>query len=424
VTGTGGFETLSIVANEMNEYTSINGTARTHDANGNLLFDGTMTYFYDGLNRLVEVRLGSTTIALYAYDYFNRRIRREVPNTGFDGITRYVHTPYQGDVIEEDGKQNDPQRQYVWPAGAGGSLLQYVDSFSQFSFLPFNVHENGYGSIMFTTPQGAEILANQRDYDAYGNFTELGGELATMLPYLFKGWRQDPETAFYCLGGGSYYQASLGRTICRSAGSLLNLYAFMGNGPIPYYPTIYESWAHDFVKWLFDDPDDEPKPKKRDRPVDPSKHISSYNCAGLAFRDYKKYQWWELAFKLNNRNLCRPTDCAKQECKLGELKVYLWTFYRQTREGSPDKPGDVVEGEEAKFDFHVVAGKVSVEGEEPTGVISKNWEGPIESSENGVASDFVPKPQPTTKPGYFQEFLDEKGNPYVPKPLCWCCQDK
>jgi YD repeat-containing protein len=228
VNGTGGFDPLTIAANEMNEYIAVNAAVRRHDANGNLIEDSRYRYFYDGLNRLVRVeqKTGNQTIGRYAYDYFDRRIRREIRNTGFDGIARYLYTP-RGDLIEEDDDQGKPARQYVWHPS--GNLLQYVDGVTLFAFLPFNVHENGYGSIVFTTPLAAESIANRRAYDAYGNVTELKAEQATVLPYAFRSWRFDPETGLYLLGEGVYYEPGLGRTTSRAGKTLENAYAWGGN---------------------------------------------------------------------------------------------------------------------------------------------------------------------------------------------------
>ncbi|MFA5569654.1 MAG: hypothetical protein WC972_13510, partial [Trueperaceae bacterium] len=55
VTGSGGFASLSITANEMNEYTVVNSVSRSHDDNGNLVDDGSKEYVYDAFNRLVRV---------------------------------------------------------------------------------------------------------------------------------------------------------------------------------------------------------------------------------------------------------------------------------------------------------------------------------------------------------------------------------
>ncbi|MFN0136288.1 MAG: hypothetical protein ACKVS9_09250 [Phycisphaerae bacterium] len=57
----------------------------TSDANGNLTDDGVFKYKYDWLSRLVQVSRredAQTIVALYAYDGLNRRIRKDVTNTG------------------------------------------------------------------------------------------------------------------------------------------------------------------------------------------------------------------------------------------------------------------------------------------------------------------------------------------------------
>jgi hypothetical protein len=48
-------------SNNMNEYTSIGGVAQSYDADGNLRSDGTNTYVYDVLDRLVSATTPSST---------------------------------------------------------------------------------------------------------------------------------------------------------------------------------------------------------------------------------------------------------------------------------------------------------------------------------------------------------------------------
>ncbi len=55
---------VSYVANAINSYTDIGGQARVHDANGNLLDDGTQLYKYNYRNELIEVRRKSDGMLL------------------------------------------------------------------------------------------------------------------------------------------------------------------------------------------------------------------------------------------------------------------------------------------------------------------------------------------------------------------------
>jgi len=45
-----------------------------HDANGNVISEGGLSYTWDALNRLVQVRQGNTVLASYAYDLDSRLI--------------------------------------------------------------------------------------------------------------------------------------------------------------------------------------------------------------------------------------------------------------------------------------------------------------------------------------------------------------
>ena len=65
------------------------------------------------------------------------------------------------------------------------------------------------------------------DYNAYGEFERSG--TTTILPYAFRGRRFDAETGFYLMGGGTYLDPQVGRTISRGHGALGSLYAWGAN---------------------------------------------------------------------------------------------------------------------------------------------------------------------------------------------------
>ena len=70
--------------NVLNQYSEIttdsNTVTKGHDADGNLINDGSKTYVWDAENRLVEVWDASddSLIAEYRYDYRSRRIWKKV----------------------------------------------------------------------------------------------------------------------------------------------------------------------------------------------------------------------------------------------------------------------------------------------------------------------------------------------------------
>jgi hypothetical protein len=53
----------SYTDNNLNQYTAVGGASPSHDSNGNLTDDGTLTFKYDYRNQIVRVKQSSTTIA-------------------------------------------------------------------------------------------------------------------------------------------------------------------------------------------------------------------------------------------------------------------------------------------------------------------------------------------------------------------------
>ena len=67
------------VPNALNQYTSVAGTARTFDGNGNLTGDGQRVLLHDSENRLkaVTVQLSNGPVVVsYDHDAFGRRVTR------------------------------------------------------------------------------------------------------------------------------------------------------------------------------------------------------------------------------------------------------------------------------------------------------------------------------------------------------------
>ncbi len=89
--------TMSYVANDVNEYTSVGGTNYQYDADGNLTFDGMRTYTYDAQNRLVNVS-GPEGVTQYEYDALSNRVATIVNGAETD----YLSDPTgMGNVVAE-----------------------------------------------------------------------------------------------------------------------------------------------------------------------------------------------------------------------------------------------------------------------------------------------------------------------------------
>ena len=165
------FESLSFFANEMNEYVEIGVTAQTHDANGNLLQDGTRQFVYDPLNRLVRVETDAgATLARYAYDGAGRRTQ---VSSNSEGITRYL---YDGShCIEERGDDGATLRQYVYGPRTDEILQMRVTGDQDYFH-----HANALGSISSLTDASGSV-AERYLYDAYGATTTLAANGTTEL---------------------------------------------------------------------------------------------------------------------------------------------------------------------------------------------------------------------------------------------------
>ena len=96
---------------------------------------------------------------------------------------------------------------------------------------------------------------------------------------------------------------------------------------------------------------------------DRTRDVEEYNCAGLAFRNYKYMEFDEVVFLLvKNR---------KAEGKEGDLKFWLWVYDTQLE----FEDGTVLQV--VKGDFHIVGGRLGPGGKDPTNVYSKNGARPV-----------------------------------------------
>jgi hypothetical protein len=55
--------TVASTANALNQYTAVGAVTPTYYGNGNLTYDGTLTYGYDAENRLISARGAGTRSA-------------------------------------------------------------------------------------------------------------------------------------------------------------------------------------------------------------------------------------------------------------------------------------------------------------------------------------------------------------------------
>jgi RHS repeat-associated protein len=204
--------------NAANEMTAFNGTALTHDANGNLTGDGTNTYTWDARNHLSAVS-GATT-ASFVYDAFGRRMSKAL-----NGVT--TEFLYDGlNPVQELNGGNPPSPTANLLTGLDiDEYFTRTDTSGAMSFLA-----DALGSSIALTDSNGSINTSYT-YEPFGNTTVAG---SNGNPYQFTG-RENDATGLYFYRA-RYYSPTLQRFIAQDpigfAGGDPNLYGYVQNGPV------------------------------------------------------------------------------------------------------------------------------------------------------------------------------------------------
>ena len=214
---------VTYAADVVNQYTTIGGVTRGHDNNGNLKDDGTHLFGYDFENRLVEVKLKSTSalVATYTYDALGRRVEKVV---AAGSTTRFLLDGVQ--VVEEYDGSGAWQARYLYEDGIDrpramdrADVADVNGNANTAEVLRFHYHQQALGSVTeISQPTGAVI--EWVTYDVYGAATirdRLGATVASSAvgnPWLFTGRAFDPESGLYHYRARAY-DASAGRFLQR-----------------------------------------------------------------------------------------------------------------------------------------------------------------------------------------------------------------
>ena len=195
-----------------------------YDAAGNIVSDGLHTdYFYSQNNRLIRVEIDGATIAEYAYDAFERRVKKVA-----DGVTTHFHYDLNGLLISETNGNGNPRRDYVYLNGEPVAMKTYGGSAGWYWFV--NDH--------LGTPQkmvdeaGSVVWAAA--YAPFGEARVYSDEITNNLR--FPGQYYDVETGLH-YNWHRYYDPVTGRYWTPDPIGLdggLNVYAYAGNDPVDF----------------------------------------------------------------------------------------------------------------------------------------------------------------------------------------------
>jgi len=191
---------------ERNHYTSVGGVSRTMSLDGNLLTDGTRSYFYDPNDNLIRVEDGGNVVAEYTYDALDRRKTRTA-----DGVTTtYVYAgPWVLEELRSDGGPAQFEAANFHGMGVDNVVMakrvdrnDLDDDEDTSEIIDLFYHKNQLGSVMALTLDDGTVVEQYR-YEAFGAPTiwDSTGNQVLAPPsgnaFLFTGREYDPATGLY-----------------------------------------------------------------------------------------------------------------------------------------------------------------------------------------------------------------------------------
>lgn len=204
--------------------TSVNGTALTYDANGNVLTYGSKSFTWSSGRNLASITDGNNTYS-YTYDEDGTRTSKTV-----NGVTTYFNTK-DGVILSQTDGTNTMYFQY----DSYGTPLGFIYNGTQYFYMT-----NQMGDVIAITDTNGEIVGNY-EYDAWGGVILSDSNITNINPIRYRGYYYDNETDYYYLQS-RYYDASVCRfinadnpeiaIITSERNSGINIFAYCNNDSI------------------------------------------------------------------------------------------------------------------------------------------------------------------------------------------------
>jgi len=234
-----GTNTVTVVAKDASNNTRTNnyqitvpsgsGKTFTYDLVGNMTSDGSSTYTWDALNRLVKITYAGGASTEFTYDALGRRVKIVEKNSS-GTVTETRHFVWEGmSIVEQrDGSGNLVRRYYDGGYVTGTSATPANSE--KFVYL-----KDHLGSIRAV--YGSSGISVYQDFDLWGNLTLTAGTSSTPVDFGYTGH-------YYHAGSGLFlapyraYSSVQGRWISRDPlqnAELLqreNLYRYVLNTPV------------------------------------------------------------------------------------------------------------------------------------------------------------------------------------------------
>jgi len=203
------------------------GVTYTYTANGELLTrteNGEITsYNYDVMGNLIGVTLPNGTQITYLVDTLNRRVGKMVNGTLVQG---FIYEDELEPIAELDGQSNIVSR-FVY-----GSQ-PHVPDYMIRGGVTYRIITDHLGSVRLLVDVATGDVAQQMDYDAWGNVTQDTNP--GFQPFGYAGGIYDDATGLVRFGARDY-DPEIGRWTAKDPigfdGGDANLYAYVGNDPI------------------------------------------------------------------------------------------------------------------------------------------------------------------------------------------------